>query len=261
MDQTSYLEGTNGSHASTPRSYIIEAQGCRYRCNRQHIRPINSDSLSPFSRPYIHTRPQSHNTSIISQTQSISGPPQPLSEPKVVWNSKMPTLSDTPHWPSNKLCKTTHHNCPYTRPHSTKPWKPPHNPIPGPPPQAELCPNKLPMHLISINGIPQPSAKNNPGPSNSPLSPSPSSLLSSVRSPDSNSGSSSSITESSSETESTASTMSTASDRQLCPHLPIRYNEVFLKKLSGRPQITTMNNLSIPLPPSDTDEEEDMDTT
>ena len=36
-DQTSYLEGTILGPAHTPRSYLIEAQGCRYRCNRQHI--------------------------------------------------------------------------------------------------------------------------------------------------------------------------------------------------------------------------------
>ena len=37
-----------------------------------------------------------------------------------------------PHCPSNKLSKTTHHNCPYTRPRSSKPSNSPHNPIPGP---------------------------------------------------------------------------------------------------------------------------------
>ena len=59
---------------------------------------------------------------------------------------------------------------------------------------------------------------------------------------------------------STTSLESTASDHQLHPCLPIRYNETFLKKLNGKPQVAVMNYLSIPLPPSDMDEEEDMDT-
>ena len=168
----SYLEGTIVSHANTPRSYIIKAQGHRYRHNRQHIRPINTDPPSPLSRPYTHTTPQSHNNSTISGPQTISGPPQPPTELKVIWNMKMPTLNGTHYQPSNKLCKTTHHSCPYTRPHSSKPSNSPHNPISGPPPQAELCLNKLLMHLISLNGITQPSTKDNTGPTQSPSSPS-----------------------------------------------------------------------------------------
>ena len=56
-DQTSYLEGTIIDCANTSRSYIIKAQGHRYRCNRQHIKPINTDSPSPLSRPYTHATP------------------------------------------------------------------------------------------------------------------------------------------------------------------------------------------------------------
>ena len=250
VDQTSYLEGTIVSQTNTPRSYLIKGQGHRYRHNIQYIRPINTDPPSPLSRPYMHTTSQSHNNSIISAPQNISGPLQPLSEPNVQ-NMKIPTLNDTP-WPSSKLHKTTHHNCPYTRYHSTKPSNSPHNPISGPPPQAELCLNNLPMYLISINGITQPSTKDNTDPpQSSPLpSPCPSLLNSSstLSSQDSTLESSPSSTESPWETETTASVTSTASDRQLHPFLPIRYNKVFLKKLNGRPQITTMNNLSIPLP-------------
>ena len=67
VDQMSYLEGTIVSRANTPRSYIIEAQGCRYRHNRQHIKPINTDPPSPLARPY--TALQSHNNPIISGSQ------------------------------------------------------------------------------------------------------------------------------------------------------------------------------------------------
>ena len=56
------------------------------------------------------------------------------------------------------------------------------------------------------------------------------------------------------------STTSTCSDRQLTPHLPIQYNETFLQRLQGRPQVTIMPTLSIPLLLSSSNEE-DMDTT
>ena len=89
----------------TLQGHIIEAQGHRYRHNRQHIRPINTDPLSPLSRPYTHATSQSHNNSIISGPQNISGPPQPLLEPKVVQNTKMPTLNDTPINPLRSYIK------------------------------------------------------------------------------------------------------------------------------------------------------------
>ena len=102
VDQMSYIEGTIVSQANTPRSYIIEAQGHRYRCNRQHIKPMNIDPPSLLARPYTytahqshnnpiisglqestftipntHTTPQIHNNPIMSGPQNISGPPQP----------------------------------------------------------------------------------------------------------------------------------------------------------------------------------------
>ena len=105
VDQMSYLEGTIASQANMPRSYLIEAQGCRYRCNRQHIRPINTEPPSPLARPYMHTTPQTHNNPIISGPQPISGPPQPPKQPKVVWNMKMPNFTWYTHEPSNKVHK------------------------------------------------------------------------------------------------------------------------------------------------------------
>ena len=100
----SYLEGIIVACANTQRSYIIEAQGHRYRHNRP-IRPINTDPPSPHSRPYTHATPQSHNNSTISGPQNISRPPQPLTEPKVVWNTKMPTLNGTPIDPLTSYIK------------------------------------------------------------------------------------------------------------------------------------------------------------
>ena len=174
----SYLEGTIVSQANTPRSYIVEAQGHRYRHNRQHIKPMNTDPPLPLARSYMHTAhqlhnnpiisgpqestltipnthttPQIHNNPIISGPKNISGPPQLHPATRNVWNMKMPTLNDAPHRPSIKSHKSTHQNCPYTRPHLTKPSNYPHKPISGPPPQNILCPHKVLMQLISLNGI------------------------------------------------------------------------------------------------------------
>ena len=159
VDQTSYLEGTIVSQANTPRSYIIESQGHRYRCNRQHIKPINTDPPSLLARPYMHTAHQSHNNPI------ISGPPQPLQTTRNVWNMKIPILNDAPHRPSIKSHKSTHQNCPYTRPHSTKPFNHPLKPISGPPQQDKLCPYNVLMQLISLNGIAQLHTSPSPSPS------------------------------------------------------------------------------------------------
>ena len=171
----------------------------------------------------------------------------------------MPTLNDAPHRPLIKSRKSNHQTCPYTRPHVTKPSNCSIKPISGPPQQDKLCPYNVLAQFISLNGIAQPhiSPSPSPSPSHSPCS---SSYL------DSNPVSLSSTkstenTESSSESGSTSSLESMASDRQLWPWLPIWYNETFLKKLNDRPQVATLNYLSILLPPSDTDEEEEMDMT
>ena len=81
-NQTSYLEGTVIGQAQMPRSYLIEAQGCRYRCNRQHICPINTHIDSPFSRPYTDTTTQTHTIPVISGPSFITRPPLPPQKPK-----------------------------------------------------------------------------------------------------------------------------------------------------------------------------------
>ena len=58
-------------------------------------------------------------------------------------------------------------------------------------------------------------------------------------------------------TSSEISTTSTMSDRQLRPRYPINYNETVLTKLHGLLQIKTFNNLSIPLPVTESESEED----
>ena len=56
--------------------------------------------------------------------------------------------------------------------------------------------------------------------------------------------------------DSPCSTHSSQSTRQLCPRLPMAYNESALMKLYGRPQIQMLNSISIPLPLNDSNEEE-----
>ena len=58
-------------------------------------------------------------------------------------------------------------------------------------------------------------------------------------------------------TSSEISTTSKMSDRQLRPRYPINYKETILTKLQGLPQIKTFNNLSIPLPVTESESEED----
>ena len=57
--------------------------------------------------------------------------------------------------------------------------------------------------------------------------------------------------------QSITSQISTASKRTVRPRIPISYNETLLQRLHGRPQIKTLNNLSIPLPDSSDEDTED----
>ena len=67
-DSESYIEGTITGPTTTPRSYMIEAQGRIYYHTRQHIYLINIDTPIPFSRPSMHqdtpiTGPSTHQAS------------------------------------------------------------------------------------------------------------------------------------------------------------------------------------------------------
>ena len=74
----------------------------------------------------------------------------------------------------------SHCQCPYTRPPLAKPSNVQFSPISGPPPQAELCLNKLLMHLVSLNGTLQHTLEDhNPIPSE-PSSPTTNSSIPSI---------------------------------------------------------------------------------
>ena len=60
-------------------------------------------------------------------------------------------------------------------------------------------------------------------------------------------------------TTSKTSTLSTASRRTLRPRVTINYSKTLLKRLYRRPQIRTLNNISIPLPDSSDEETQNTD--
>ena len=277
VDHKSYIEDTVVSQAQEPRSYILEAQGHRYRQNRQHIHPITTHIDSPFTRPCTDTTPQSHTIpttsgpshSVITQqmhTIPIITRPLPQTQPKFIQSKKILHQNLPKPCPTPKSHNTIPHQCPYSRPQQIKPSNPQPKPTSGPPPTAEICLNQLLMHLISLNDNPKSSTVSqnisfqDPSPPTSPQTQS-SSSGSSYTDPDSETeATSSSICTADTESLSGQSITSTCSDTQLRPRIPIRYNETFLTRLQGRPQVIIMPTLSILLPLSSS-EEEDMDTT
>ena len=171
VHQTSYLEGTVIGQAQIPRSYLIEAQGCRYRCNRQHIFSINTHIDSLFSRPYTDTKPQTHTFPVISGPSLITRPPLPPEGPKFIQSEKIP--QPVPQvlalYSNNATHLTT--NVPtqdsLTQNHLTLKS----SPISGPPPAADIHLNKLLMHLVSLNGNPQTTTKHQDTAPSEPSSP------------------------------------------------------------------------------------------
>ena len=126
-----------------------------------HNCSINTDTPSPFARPSTHTTPEPDNNSEISGPSHISGPSLPPKELEVVQNSKIPTPDPLPQCPSYKPCSVPHCQCPYTRPPLTKPSNTHFSPISGPLPPAELCLDRLLMHLVSLNGTLELTLKDN----------------------------------------------------------------------------------------------------
>ena len=122
-----------------------------------------------------------------------------------------------PH-PSLKQCSTPHCQCPYSRPPYTKPSNLQSSPISGPLPTAEICLNKLLVHLVSLNGNPQTTTEHqDTAPLEPPLPTITSSLQSSSSSDPASESEAASTSSQSADTESTSSqsSISTASDRQL----------------------------------------------
>ena len=230
IDHKPYIEGTVVNQAQEPRSYILEAQGCRYRQNRQHICPITTHIDSPFTRPCVDTTPQSHTIPTIPgpshpattqqmHTIPVITRPLPQTQPKCIQSKKIPHNSPPKPCLTPKSHNTTPHQCPYSRPQQFKPSNPQPKPISGPPPTAEICLNQLLAHLISLNGNPQSNlvsqnmSSQDPSPPTSPQTQS-SSSSSSYTDPDSEpEATSSSICTADTESLSGQSTASTCSNR------------------------------------------------
>ena len=89
----------------------------------------------------------------------------------------------------------------------------------------------------------------------------PSNTTSELPSTSSSSASTDCTTEEETATSDNESLTLIAGDRQLGPHMPISYNETVLKHLHGKPQIRTLNNVSIPLPIDSSSEDTDTKNT
>ena len=94
-DENSYIEGTITGPPMTPRTYMLEAQGRFYYCNRQHICPIHIDR-TPFPGLSIHQgslipRPSEH------QDTPISGPSTSKDSPITRPSSRTPPQIDNSH--------------------------------------------------------------------------------------------------------------------------------------------------------------------
>ena len=120
--------------------------------------------------------------------------------------------------------------------------------------------DQLLQYLAAINGhntVQQPlEIQNKPTPTATP-----SSTTSELPSTNSSSASTDCTTTEDATTSDDKSITSIASDRQLRPHVPISYNETVLKCLHGKPQIRTLNNISIPLPIDSSSEDTDTKDT
>ena len=318
-DTNIYVEGTITGPSTTPRSYNIEAQGRTYRCNREHIQPINIDNPT-ISRPSAHqetpisgpsppqspiSSPPGNNSCQTSSARpskpsriptlrcSASPSRSPATKHQVKNNHKpishIPTSTNkfisrpsgylnkpaSPNKCNTSLARPTnsaHNNSTFARPPNTTVNNNPIIPRPSCSTGEVL---DILAYLISINGYR--GNKNTPNaetsPETSPTLPAPtvstessqssediSELQMSTSSNPDDTGTDSDST--SDDMQSITSQTSLASDRSLRPRIPISYNETLLQCLHGRPQVKTLNNLSLPLPDSsDEDTEDTVETT
>ena len=248
-----------------PCSYIIEAQGKRYRrtrnmCN-QYTSTYHPSPKIPFTTVYFKTKTQSHTDtkakpsifmSFKTITRSNFKAPLPHSvtisrpkpkatqipkpSPSIFMSFKTITRSNfkapLPH-------SVTQHNCSYCLPQ---------------------C-RYLLLHLSTLSPLPSASASSEitQTPSAPQLALTPPVTLEELdaESPPIKCGS---TIESDSTPSSLDSQASTAS-YSLCPRLPITYIKAALNKLQGRPEVRTFHNLSIPLPITSNDSEFTLDSS
>ena len=246
------------SHASTPRSYIIESQGRSYCCNCQHICPLNP----------IITRPSPDSNTVITRPSPTKHQPDSHINPTITRPSPAEQQPDSHTKPNISGPSATMESLPNTKPTISRP--PMSKPVPAPRCKFLTRPSEqnqrytittattinfdqILAHLTAIN---QPQALEQKYEDQITES-SPSSPATTSTDPETETTSTESTTDTPSDTSfsdetmstsSEISTTSTLSDHQLRPRYPINYNGKVLTSLHGLPQIKTPNNLSIPLP-------------
>ena len=267
-----YVEGTITSHASTPRSYIIESQGRSYCCNRQHICPLNPI----ITRPSPVKQPDSYTNTVITRPSPTEHQPDSHINPTITRPSPASAeeqQSDSHTKPNISGSSATMESLPNIKPTISRP--PTSKPVPAPrhkfltrPPeqnQRYSTTTNFDQILAHLTAINQPQALE-PMHEDQVTESSPSSPATTSTDPETETTSTDTTTDTSSDASSSDDTMSTSSeisttstisDRQLRPRYPINYSETVLTKLHGLPQIKTFNNLSIPLPVTESESEED----
>ena len=210
------IEDTITSHASTPRSYIIESQGRNYHYNHQHICPLHT----PIPRPSGAEEPDSHINSNIpgpsATTQTLPNVNTTISRPSMPKPIPAPHCKFLTRQPEqDQICTTTT--------------------------QTTTNLNQVLAHLTTINHPKTTTLIKHPDPIDEDLvqESSPSSPATSTSSSSGTEDISSDVT-TSDETLSTSSdrsTTSTTNDMQLKPKYPINYSEKLLTKLHGILQV------------------------
>ena len=105
-DVNAYIEGTITGPSTTPHSYMIEAQGRTYHCNRQHIRPTYTDTTTIPQPPTYQGNPIS---GLSVQHSPISGPPSTSSHQNTPVEPSKPSCIPTLKCPASNHSPTT--NC------------------------------------------------------------------------------------------------------------------------------------------------------
>ena len=262
-DPNQYIEGTVLAKAPQPRSYLLESQGKPYHRTRQHICPLSNAVIPRPSEPEQQIKTISEPPASKHQNSTISGPPMSEEQKSTI------TRPPTPE----------HQNTSITRPSASPQYiptisRPPTpKPIPAPcgkflprPPQLPTTTPTLADVMAHLNAINQPNInETTPEPEPAPADQltesnltSPVTFLTTDSEPE-DSAETSTSSEDSQFTTSESSLASAASNRQLRPRYPISYNEKLLARLHGLPQIKTLNNLSIPLPSSNSNLEDTLE--
>ena len=174
------------------------------------------------------------------QNTAITGPP--MSEHQ---NTTISTPSASP-WPIPTI----------SRPSTPKPIPAPCRKFLTRPPHPSTTTPTLADVMAHLNATNQPDTKETaPEPESAPADQISESFLTTDSEPEDSTETSTSSDDSQS-TTSDSSLASITSNRQLRPRYPISYNENLFARLHGIPQVKTLNNLSIPLPPSNSDLED-----